>query len=127
MAIKNSIAIEMKDGLSLPAENVIVAQIAFPKPAPQYNEEGAYTGNVIRKIEYTLFPYKDEVSITTEGVEFVSGEMKLIPLGWSKEMTPAEYVALLADGSLAEVWLKDQIAVWTPGNNPTVIDPYDIP
>lgn len=117
----------MKDGLDLPANNVIVAQVAFPKPIPEYDDEGVYTGDVIRKITYTLFPYKDEASITTDGIDSVSGEMTLIPFGWEKEMTPVEYAALLADGSLAEVWLKDQIAIWTPGNSPTIIDPYDIP
>jgi hypothetical protein len=122
MAIKNSVTVEFTAGFSIAADNVIVSAIHFPQPQPQYDEEGAYTG-IIRKITYDLFPYVSEADITTEGKTFVGGEMVLIPSGWEKVMDDAEYAALLADGSLAEVWLKDYIQSLIGGTS-TVIDPY---
>lgn len=123
MAIKNSVAIEFSSGFSIPANNVIVAATHFPKFVCEYDEEGAYTG-VVRKITYDLFPYVTEADVTEQDKDFVSGSMVNVPSGWEKIMTPAEYVALLADGTLAEVWLKDQFNIWLVGNTATVIDPY---
>lgn len=123
MAVKNTVAIAMKNGMSIPANNVIVSAVHFPKAEVQYDDEGTYTG-VKRYITYDLFPYMTEADVTTEGVEYIVGEMADVPSGWIKEMSDAEYAALLADGSLAEVWLKDQLNIWLAGNAATVIDPY---
>jgi hypothetical protein len=126
MAVKNTVAVAMKNGMDIPANNVIISAIHFPKPEVQYDENGAYTG-VKRFVTYDLFPYKTEADVTTEGVDYIVGEMVDVPSGWSKEMTDQEYAALLADGTLAEVWLKDQLNIWLAGNAATVIDPYPAP
>ena len=123
MAVKNTVAITMIDGMEIPANNVIVTSIHFPKPIPQYNEGGEYTG-VKRYINYDLFPYKTEADVTREAVTFISGQMTDVPSGWQKEMSDEEYADILADGSLAEVWLKDQLNIWLVGNAATVVDPY---
>lgn len=123
MAVKNTVAIAMKNGMDIPANNVIVSAVHFPKPEPQYDEEGVYTG-VKRYITYDLFPYKTEADVTTEGVDYIQGEMVNVPSGWSKEMDAAEYAAILADGTLAEVWLKDQLDIWLAGNVAVIVDPY---
>lgn len=123
MAIKNTVAIPMIDGMEIPANNVIVTAVHFPKALPQYDENGVYTG-VKRYITYDLFPYKTEADVTKEGVSYILGEMVDVPSGWSKEMTPAEYAAILADGTLAEVWLKDQLNIWLAGNAAVIVDPY---
>jgi hypothetical protein len=123
MAIKNTVAIPMKNGMPIPANNCVVSVIHFPQVRVIYDEAGVATGKT-RKITYDLFPYVTEGDITTEGVDFVSGEMDGIPSGWEKEMDDAEYAALLADGTLAEVWLKDQFDIWLAGNAATVVDPY---
>jgi hypothetical protein len=123
MAIKNTVAIEFSAGFSIPANNVIVVATYFPKFVCQYDENGVYTG-VVRVITYDLMPYWSEADITTEGKDFVGGSMVLVPSGWDKIMTDQEYAALLANGALAEVWLKDQLNIWLVGNAATVIDPY---
>lgn len=122
MAIKNSVAIEFKAGFSIPANNVIVAPAHFPLVIPLYDDAGVYIGK-IRKITYDLFPYVTEADITTKGKAHVSGEMLLLPSGWEKEMTDQEFTDLLANGTLAEVWLKDYIEGIIGGTS-TVIDPY---
>ncbi len=124
MAIKNSIAIAMKSGLNLPADNVFVVKVNIPQFQPIYDESGVYTGDVLMVITYDILPYVTEADITTKDKTSALGEMELVPSGWTKEMTPVEYAALLANGALAEVWLQDQIAIWTPGNVPTLINPY---
>lgn len=123
MAIKNTVAIAMKNGMSIPANNCVVSQIHFPQVVVTYDEEGVPDGKV-RKITYDILPYMSEGDITTEGVDFIQGEMVDVPSGWEKEMDDAEYAALLADGTLAEVWLKDQFDIWLAGNAATVVDPY---
>jgi hypothetical protein len=125
MAIKNTVAIAMRDGIDIPVDNVIVSK-THVWSEPQYNEEGVYTG-VQRYIAYDLLPYKDEASVTTYGVESIKGEMVDVPSGWTKQMTAQEYTDLLADGSLAEFWLKDQFNIWLSGNNASVVDPYPAP
>jgi hypothetical protein len=122
MAVKNTVAITMTSGLSIPADNVIVSKTHIWSE-PQYDEEGTYTG-VDRYIAYDIIPYKTEGDVTTQGIQPVSGEMENVPSGWTKLMTAQEYTDLLADGSLAEVWLKDQFNIWLSGNAATVVDPY---
>ncbi len=122
MAIKNTVVVAMKNGLDIPTGNTFTTKI-HTWSDPQYDENRVYTG-VKRYISYDLFPYKTEADIVTDGVEFISGEMVDVPNGWTKEMSPAEYAALLADGTLAEVWLKDQFNIWLAGNAATVVDPY---
>lgn len=126
MAVKNTVPIVMKSGMSIPANNVIVSAVHFPKPKPQYDEEGIYTG-VKRIITYDLFPYMTEADVTTQGVEPILGEMNDVPNGWQKEMSDAEYAEILADGTKAEVWLKDQLNIWLAGNAATIVDPYPAP
>jgi hypothetical protein len=123
MAIKNTVVIPMNNGMEIPANNVIVTSVHFPKAEPQYDESGVYT-EVVRIITYDLFPYKTEADVTTEGVSFIQGEMVGVPSGWSKTMSPSEYAAILADGTLAEVWLKAQLNIWLAGNAASVVDPY---
>ena len=127
MAIKNTVAIAMNDGMDIPANNVVVSK-THVWAEPQYDAENnnAYAG-VKRYIAYDLLPYKDEASVTTYGVDSIQGAMNDVPSGWTKEMTEQEYTDLLADGSLAEVWLKDQFNIWLSGNNASVIDPYPAP
>jgi hypothetical protein len=124
MAIKNSVAILMKSGMSIPANNVVVSAVHFPKPTPIYDDAGVYTGDVVRLITYDLLPYMTEADITTKGVDFVSGEMVNVPNGWSRQITPAEYTALIANGALAEVWLKDQFNIWLAGNVASIVNPF---
>ena len=124
MAIKNTVSIEMKSGMPIPANNVFVTAIHFPKPEPIYDSNGVYTGNVTRKIAYDFFPYMTEADVTTDGKDYILGEMVDVPNGWVKEMTPAEYASLLADGTLAEQWVRDQLNIWLPGNVAVIIDPY---
>lgn len=126
MAVKNSVAIPTVSGTQLPADNCIVSIVSFPQPTPEYDDEGNYTGNVVRIINYTLIPYISEASITTEGDVPVSDAMAAFPEGaWSKSMSPAEFTALQADGSLAEQWLAAEIQSRVGGAS-TVVDPYDI-
>jgi hypothetical protein len=122
MAVKNSVSIEFKAGFSIPANNVIVAATHFPKVTPIYDEAGVYVDK-IRLVTYDILPYITEADITTEGKDFVGGEMLLIPSGWERPITDAEYLALLADGTLAEVWLKDYIESLIGGTS-TIINPY---
>lgn len=125
MAIKNTVPIAMKDGMDIPANNVIVSAVHFPKAIPQYDDEGVYTG-VVRLITYDLFLYKTEAGVTTQGVGHILGKMVDVPNGWSKEMSESEYAEILADGTKAEVWLRDQLNIWLAGNAATIIDPYPV-
>ena len=126
MAVKNSVAVPLEGGLSLPADNCIVSIVSFPQPEPEYDDEGVYTGNVKRVINYTLLPYVSEAAITTEGDTWLQNPMVAFPDGaWSKEMSPAEFTALQADGSLAEQWLAAEMQSRVGGAS-TVVDPYDM-
>ena len=124
MAIKNSVIIPMTSGMNLPANNVIISIVTFPQPQPIYDEDGVYTDAVQRVVNYSLLPYITEAAVTTESDTWVEGSMVAFPDGaWSKEITPAEYTALLSDGSLAEQWLAAEIQSKVGGTS-TVIDPY---
>lgn len=125
MAVKNSVAIPCSGGVQLPADNCIVSIVSFPQPQPEYDDEGVYTGNVVRIINYTLLPYVSEAAITTQDETWVQNPMQAFPDGaWSKSMSPAEFTALQADGSLAEQWLAAEIQSRVGGVS-TVVDPYD--
>jgi len=122
MAIKNTVIVTMKSGIDIPANNCFTNKFHSWSES-QFDEEGVYTG-VKRYVSYDLFPWKTQGDITTFGKQPIEGEMVDVPNGWMKELTSQEYIDLLADGTLAEVWLKDQFNIWLPGNAAVIVDPY---
>ena len=110
-----------KGGLKLPIGNVVISSIHFPKPKVSLDEGGkVYT----RYITYDLFNYisVDEVQTVTDNN--VSGGVVEFNGGYEKIMTDAEYAAILADGTLAEVWLKEYLDGILGADSCTIINPY---
>ena len=111
-----------KSGLKLPVNNVVISSIHFPKPTVSENEEGdkVYT----RIITYDLFNYITIVEVKTVSDNYVNGGVVEFGGGYEKKMTDAEYNAILADGSLAEVWLKEYLDGILGADSCTIINPY---
>ena len=122
MALKLNKTLTSKAGLVIPTDNVIVTATHFPKTEVSLDEQGdnVYT----RIITYDVFNYISAAAVISEDDNFIQGGSKEIPSGYDKVMTPAEYAALLADGSLAEVWLKEWVDSIMGAGTATIFDPY---
>lgn len=126
MAIKNSVQLTTSAGLIVPADNVIIVVVHFPKPTLNLDAEGNWDGTVKRKITYDLFTYISKVAIQTPGDRPISSGVKEYPNGWEREMTDQDYIDILANGMLAEVWLKDFLNATVPNNAATIINPFEV-
>lgn len=125
MAIKNSVVLNTESGFEVPIDNVIVCSTHVKKAIPLHDDKGKFIG-VKRVITYDLFNYKNITELRSEtenNPNNITGGIKELPSGWEKVMTDAEYIALLSDGSLAEVWLKDYVQSIIGGTS-IVFDPY---
>lgn len=111
-----------KGGLKLPVNNVVISSIHFPKPTVSEEENGdkIYT----RRITYDLDNYINVAEVQKDGDNYVSGGVIEFEGGYEKIMTDAEYAAILADGSLAEVWLKEYLDGILGADSCTIINPY---
>lgn len=123
MAIQNSVALTDLSGRTVPADNVVVSAVHFPKATLNLDDNGVWDGTVTRLITYDLFTYPAVANVQNPDDDYVLGGVKEFPSGWDKEMTPEEYTDLLANGTLAEVWLRDYLQGIIGGVS-TIIDPY---
>lgn len=123
MALKISIALTAKSGYQLPVDNIIVTSVHFPKATLNVNEEGVWDGTVTRYITYDLVSYVSTATLQSLD-DFVQGGVKEFESGWMKIMTEQEYVDILSNGSLAEVWLKNYIEGLIGADTVTIFDPY---
>jgi len=122
MALKLNKGLTSKAGLPIPKDNIIVTATHFPKTEVYKDEQGA---NVyVRKITYDVFNYVSAATVIDEYDNYIQGGSKEIPSGYIKIMTPTEYLALLSNGSLAEVWLKDWVDSIMGAGTATIFDPY---
>ena len=122
MAIQNTSTLTTVGGLTVPTLNLVVSAIHFPTPTLVVSEDGKWTGDIVRPITYDLFVYQSKNEVQNPKGNNV-GEVIEFPSGWQKNMTPNEYKSLLADGTLAETWLKDYINGIIGGTS-NIIDPY---
>lgn len=122
MAVKNSVTLTAESGLTIPADNIIVPTVRFPKATLNLDANGNWDGTITRVVEYDLYVYLSVTSLQALDT-FIQGGVKEFPSGYSKVMTPQEYADLLANGTLAEIWLKDYIQ-GVIGGTSTIIDPY---
>lgn len=120
MAVEINIPLDTNSGLSLPVDNVVVSNIHFPKAILKI-ELGVLI--VTRMVTYDLFNYISKAAIQALDGNVKGGVVEFSG-GYEKVMTPAEYAAILADGTLAEVWLKDYLESILGAGTCTIIDPY---
>ena len=122
MALKLNKELTTKSGLKIPVDNVIISGIHFPPAivSMDKDDENVYT----RRVTYDLLNYISEGAVIEVGDNYVSGGCVDFKSGYERIMTPAEYLAILSDGSLAEVWLKDYIDDIMGEDTCTIIDPY---
>lgn len=109
--------------LPIAANNVVISNIHFPRATVISNDP---TIVVKRIITYDLFNYISVNAVQQDltGNGYIMGGVKEFSSGYTREMTPAEYAAILADGSLAEVWLKDYLESILGAGTCSVINPY---
>lgn len=123
MGLQLNKTLTTQSGLTIPVDNVIISSISFPIASLSIDQAGDLV--VTRRICYTLFNYISVAEIQkAENDSYIKGGSIEIPAGYEKIMTPAEYAAILADGSLAEVWLKEYVDGIMGAGTATVIDPY---
>ena len=122
MAIKNSIQLNLKDGTSLPAGSVLVNIVRFPTPTQNEDADGNWDGTWNRVVVFDLKPFVSEAAIDADTQTPVMGELELVPSSWVRPTTEEEMLTLTP--VVAETWLKDWVASLTPGNNPTIINPF---
>lgn len=122
MAIQNSVSLTSSSGLIIPANNIILCNLRFPKPTLNRNDKGEWDGTVTREIAYDLFIYESVAKLQALN-NFILGGCIELNDGWIKKMTPTEYDEILANGALAEVWLRDHIESII-GGHCTIIDPF---
>lgn len=124
MALKLNKELNTKSGLPLPVNNVITSQLYSPFVIVNVDEDGNPDGTYTRMLTYDLRNYKSETEVVKAGDNYVKGGVEEFPSGYQKILTNAEYEALLADGSLAEVWLKEYIDGIMGAGTCTIFDPY---
>lgn len=109
--------------LPVAANNVVISNIHFPKASVL---KAPPTLEIQRIITYDLFNYINVAAVQNDlqGNGYIMGGVKEFGAGYTRTMTPAEYAAILADGSLSEVWLKDYLESILGAGTCSVIDPY---
>jgi hypothetical protein len=121
MALKLNKTLSTKSGLTLPINNVVTSALHFP--FVNVVDNGGST-SYIRKITYDLRNYISDAEVILVGDNFVKGGVIEFGGGYEKIMTDQEYADLLADGSLAEVWLKEYIDGIMGVGTCTIFEPY---
>jgi len=124
MALKLNKTLTTQSGLLLPVNNVIISALHFPYAVVNTDVGGQPNGTYTRKITYDLRNYISSAEVLLAGGNFVKGGVTQFPSGYEKIMTEKEYAELLADGSLAEVWLKEFVDSIMGANTASIFDPY---
>jgi len=124
MALKLNKTLTTQSGLNVPVNNVITSALHFPFVIVNIDEDGNPDGTYARRITYDLRNYASEADVRKAGDNFIQGGVIEFPAGYEKIMTEQEYADLLADGSLAEVWLQEYINGIMGAGTATIIDPY---
>jgi len=128
MAIKINIALTAKSGLSVPAGAVIAPKLTFPRTiSVQVKDgEGVVTGYApLRFADYLLkINISDQSYLDNEAA--IVGGVKEFEEAWRKDVSEAENVALLANGMLAQTWLKDYLEGILGADTCEIFDPFAI-
>jgi hypothetical protein len=124
MALKLNKTLSTQSGLTLPVNNVITSALHFPFVIVNVDEDGNPDGTYTRRITYDLRNYVADADVIKAGDNYVKGGVTEFPTGYEKVMTDQEYADLLADGSLAEVWLQEYIDGIMGAGTATIFDPY---
>lgn len=120
MAIKINVA-TTSNKLAVASGAIIKPVTHFPEDQKEYDENGDFTGKK-RFITMDLFGYSSVADfLSTDASKIFIDQF---PTGFKKEISDAEFSALMANGTLAEVWLKDWIETFVGVGNCEVIDPY---
>jgi len=122
MGLKLNKELTTQSGLSIPVNNIVVSAIHFPTVKVGKDAEGNKT--YTRIITYDLFNYATEAMARDLGDDYIKGGCIEFGGGYEKRMTDAEYAAILADGSISEVWLKEYIDDIMGAGTCAIIDPY---
>jgi hypothetical protein len=122
MAIQNTAVLTDLSGRPVPTNNIVISAVHFPKPTLNKNAQGGWDGTVTRLITYDIFVYVSKATLQALD-DFIQGGVREFPSGWQREMTEQEYLDILANGMLAEVWLKDYINALIGGTS-TIVNPY---
>lgn len=122
MAILINTTLTIGSGIQIPAGAMVKPAVHFPEDRVWRDNENNLQYQ--RKITYDILIYqsKSEFQDLAKPIYGVN----LIPYDWEKVMTNQEYLDLMANGLLAETWLKDQLNTWLGGNYCTIIDPYSV-
>jgi hypothetical protein len=121
MALKLNKTLSTNSGLTLPVNNVITSSLHSPFVDVVDNEG---VTSYVRRLTYDLRNYISDAEVILVGANYVKGGVVEFEGGYEKTLTDQEYADLLADGSLAEVWLKDYIDSIMGAGTCTIFDPY---
>lgn len=122
MALKLNKVTTTKSGFILPINNVITSRLH--SLFVEVSDDGDGGVDFTRRLTYDLRNYISDAEVILVGENYVKGGIQELPPSYKKTLTDAEYTALLADGSLAEVWLKDWVDSIMGADTATIYDPY---
>lgn len=120
MGLQINIKLNTTSGLQIPSGSLLLSDIQFPKTVVV---ENGTEKNPLRYINYDLFNYLN-VQAYLNNDEFINGGVKEFSSNWSKEMSKEEYSEILANGSLAEVWLRDYLISILGEGSCELVDPF---
>jgi len=116
MAIKINTNLTTRSGISISSGALLANGLNFPKAESK-------NGTPFRVINYTIFVYANSQVYLDSESPIIEGVIEFVA-EWNKIMTEAEYASVLANGALAEVWLKDHLETILGKGTCEVIDPF---
>jgi hypothetical protein len=108
----------------VPTGCMIKPIVHFPADELGRNENGQWDGTFIRKITYDLPIYPSKAAY--QSLESPLTGVLIVPAAIEIELTPQMHTALMANGALALVWLRDKLNEELGENCCTLVDPYSI-
>ena len=125
MAIKVNKSLTANSGLEIPSGSIIVPGVGFPRTisVQLFDEEGNSLGTYEpkRTIEYSISLFVSQQSFLEEKQQVTAIE---IPSHYSMEMDADQHAAVLDNGMMAEVWLKNYLEELLGPDTCQLVDPF---
>lgn len=128
MSIKINKVLTTKSGLVIPSGAVISPKISFPRTVSieVKDEEGNVTGLApLRFADYRLKINTSNQSYL-DNESTITGGVKEFKEDWRKDVSEEEHASLLANGTLAQTWLKDYLEGILGADTCEIFDPFAI-
>jgi len=123
MAIKIKIALTDQSGRTIAADSIVTQGTYFPQTQLSLDDEGAWDGMYIHKVEYALPLWASLASKQSPNDKPIEGGCKEFASNYDKTMTPDEYAELAGPNALltVETWLKYWIETFIGEGNAEII------